>query len=97
MGVPVVSLAGARFVGRVGASLLGRLGLADLVADTPADYVRIAAGLAADPARLGRLRRSLRQRLQVSPLCDAAAYARSVEEAYRELWREWCQGRRPGG
>ena len=23
-------------------------------------------------------------------VCDAPAYARSVEDAYRDLWRKWC-------
>ncbi|MBI1776500.1 MAG: tetratricopeptide repeat protein [Proteobacteria bacterium] len=94
MGVPVVSLAGGRFVGRVGASVSAQLGLDDLVAATTADYVRIAVALAADHGRLARLRSDLRPRLAASPLLDAPAYARSVEQAYRELWRTWCANRR---
>jgi protein O-GlcNAc transferase len=101
MGVPVVSLSGRRFVGRVGASVLGALGVSELVADTVEGYVRVAADLARSPERLLELRRSLRSRLTTSRLCDPAAHARSVESAYRSLWHDWCsraqEPRLPGG
>ena len=50
MGVPVVTLAGERHAGRVGASLLHRVGLERLVADDRDAYVAVAADLAADRA-----------------------------------------------
>src|SRR6185436_1557077 len=43
MGVPVVALAGRHHASRVGASLLHAVGLPGLVADSPDEYVRIAA------------------------------------------------------
>ena len=92
MGVPVVTLAGERSLGRVGASQLHAIGLADLVAADADAYVRIAASLAADPARRTALRASLRQRVQGSLLCDPAAQTRALEAAYREMWRRWCAG-----
>src|SRR5690606_7436295 len=91
MGVPVVALAGDRHSGRVGMSLLTRLGLDDLIAHTLARYVEIAA-LAADPARLTALRQDLRPRMAASRLCDAAAFARIFETALRTMWRRWCDG-----
>ena len=90
MGVPVVTLAGARHVGRVGASLLGRLGLGELVAGSLEGYVEIAVGLAGDPERLDSLRNGMRERMGASPLTDEAGFARSVEAAYRGMWRNWC-------
>src|SRR5687768_6341206 len=56
MGVPVVTLAGEAHMSRVGATLLGSVGLEDLVATDTDDYVAIAAALAADPARRAGLR-----------------------------------------
>ena len=81
MGVPVVALAGDRHAGRVGASLLGRIGLDELVAGDTDSYVAIAAGLAGDANRLAALRAGLRDRLRTSPLLDGAGFARSVEAA----------------
>ena len=93
MGVPVVTLAGDRFVGRVGASLLAQLGLDDLVAPDISAYVERASALAADRGRLARLRAELRNRVRTSRICDPERYARSVEDAYRVLWRKWCSRR----
>ncbi|MBM3600638.1 MAG: tetratricopeptide repeat protein [Alphaproteobacteria bacterium] len=90
MGVPVVTLTGDRFLGRVGASFLSAAGLPELIADNADAYVGIAVGLAKDVARLDALRRDLRARVLASPLCDASVYARTVEAAYREMWRRWC-------
>ncbi len=93
MGVPVVTLAGDRHAGRVGASLLTRVGLDPLIAPTPEAYLTTAAGLAADPERTARLRREIRERMRRSSLCDAEGFARSVERAFREMWRRWCAER----
>jgi predicted O-linked N-acetylglucosamine transferase (SPINDLY family) len=91
MGVPVVTLAGQTHVSRVGVSLLSNLGLAELIATSPGEYVDLAVGLAADLPRLAGLRASLRERMRASPLMDAAAFASDMEAAYREMWRKWCE------
>jgi len=90
MGVPVVSLAGERAVGRAGLSILSNLGLAELVGRDVNQYVAIAARLAGDLPRLAELRATLRQRMQQSPLMDAPRFARHLEAAYRTMWRQWC-------
>lgn len=87
MGAPVVTLAGDRFVSRVGASLLNAVGEHRLAADTIDRYVEVAVELACDEGRLTELRRTLRQRVQASPLCDALVYTRSIEALYRKVWR----------
>jgi predicted O-linked N-acetylglucosamine transferase (SPINDLY family) len=89
-GVPVVTLAGRLFVSRCGAATLSHVGLSELVASTGDDYVAKAVALAGNLDRLQAIRSSLRQRVLKSRLCDAAAYTRALEEAYRELWRDWC-------
>jgi predicted O-linked N-acetylglucosamine transferase (SPINDLY family) len=91
MGVPVVTLAGDTHRARVGASLLTRVGLPELIADSPGAYLAIAARLAGDRARLRELRGDLRQRVAASPLCDAAKLTREFEAALREAWRDWCR------
>ena len=97
MGVPVVTLCGDRTVSRMAASMLTCVGAHDLVADSTEDYVGIAVDLANDPARLAELRTGLRPRMQQSPLCDAPAFARAMEAAYRNMWRHWCAGEAANG
>ena len=90
MGVPVVTLVGGTVVGRAGASQLMNLRVPELIARTPDQYVTIASALAEDVPRLSALRSTLRERMQSSPLMDAPRFARSVESAYRQMWRRWC-------
>ncbi len=93
MGVPVVTLLGRRFVGRVGAAMLAPVGLDDLIAADEDAYVEAAVALARDPDRRARLRTGLRPQLLASPLLDAPGYARTLETAYRHMWADWV-GRR---
>jgi predicted O-linked N-acetylglucosamine transferase (SPINDLY family) len=93
MGVPVVTLAGRRFVGRVGAAMLHQVGLPDLVAGSLSEYVEIVVRLASDGPRRALLRTDLRRRLLASALMNAPAYARNVEAMYRQMWRRWCGSR----
>ncbi len=92
MGVPVVTLAGVTHVARVGASLLTSVGLGELIAARPEEYIAIAARLAGNESRLRELRGTLRQRMGKSPLMDGPGFAREVEAAYREVWRRRCAG-----
>jgi predicted O-linked N-acetylglucosamine transferase (SPINDLY family) len=87
MGVPVVTLAGTAHVSRVGVSLLHTAGITEMITDSAQEYVRRAVELAADADRLAELRAALRERLRCSPLIDADRIARSIETAYRQMWR----------
>jgi predicted O-linked N-acetylglucosamine transferase (SPINDLY family) len=91
MGVPVVTLEGGRHSARVGASILTRVGLAELITGSQAVYVTKAVALACDLERLTQLRSQLRRRMQTSPLCDAKIFARQVEEKYQDMWYAWCR------
>ena len=92
MGIPVVTLAGDRFCARMGLSLMENIGLPELVARTPEDYVRIAAGLAGNLSHLAALRASLRSRMANSPVCDSTRASRDLEDAYRAMWDAWLHG-----
>jgi predicted O-linked N-acetylglucosamine transferase (SPINDLY family) len=91
MGVPVVTLKGENHGGRVGASLLNAAELPELVAQDEGCYVALAAALAADTKRLEDLRGDLRERMEASPLTDAATFAAKIEAAYRTIWKTWCE------
>ncbi|HEV2687142.1 MAG TPA: hypothetical protein VGV35_01270, partial [Bryobacteraceae bacterium] len=91
MGVPLVTLAGQTALSRTGVTLLSNLGLTELIAESPDQYIHIAASLAADLPKLAELRRTLRQRLSLSVLMDATRYTRNLEAAYRHAWKQWCR------
>jgi protein O-GlcNAc transferase len=85
MGVPVITLAGRTPVSRQGVSLLSNVGLAPLVADSPAGYVAVAAQLADDLAQLADWRSGLRGRMSGSPLMAPERLTRHLEAAYRGM------------
>jgi protein O-GlcNAc transferase len=91
MGVPVITLSGERHVSRVGRSILSTLDLAELIANTPEQYVQIALRLASNLPALQALRGGLRPRLRQSLLTGAAAFTRNLETAYRDIWRQRCR------
>jgi len=96
MGVPVITLKGDPYIARVGSAILEALDLACLCARTPEQYIAKAAALAANLQALGRIRGSLRRRMQASRLCDARRFAGELEGAYRRMWRRWCDNQRSG-
>jgi protein O-GlcNAc transferase len=97
MGVPVITLTGDRHSARVSDSILTRLDLSDLVARSPEEFVSIATRLASDRKRLTDLRNTLRPRMATSRLMDAKAHTATIESAYRDIWRTWCdkQSKKP--
>jgi len=92
MGVPVVTRVGSTAAGRVGWSVYNNLNLTELAAENDEQFVRIAVELANDQARRSELKRTLRRRLQDSPVMDGPAFARDIEAAYRDFWRRWIGG-----
>ena len=86
VGLPVISLHGRNGVSRSGLSLLGTLGLGDLAASTPDQYVEIAVALGSDLARLEQLRSSLRTRFEQSSLRDEKGFTANFEELLRTAW-----------
>jgi protein O-GlcNAc transferase len=91
MGVPVVTLAGKTHASRVGVSLLSNVGLKELIAKTPDEYIEIAVNLSKDLKRLQSLRQSLRDMMKHSPLCDAKQFIVNLEMFYRTIWETWCK------
>ena len=90
MGVPVVVKAGGNFVSRMGASFMSAAGLQDWVAESDADYVRIAAAMARDRQALLTLKQGLRERLQAAPAWDIDQYTRDFEAMLRQMWHSHC-------
>ncbi len=85
MGVPVISLEGTTHVSRVGSSLLGRLGLNDLIARNGEDYVQKARDLASDLRRLVLLRQGMRERIRASPLVQAERLTAELEHVFMNM------------
>lgn len=92
MGVPVISLAAqSHFAGRHSLSHLSNAGFPDWATGSAEEFVSTGVDLASDIQRLAQIRKTLRQRVSVSPLCDQERYARGVEERLTAAWADYCQ------
>lgn len=96
MGLPVIVLAGERFISRVGCSFLQTAGVPEFAASSQEDYIGIARRLAGDLPRLAEIRAGLRAKLAASPLMDEAGFTRDLEKIYRNVWRAWCDPAQKG-
>ena len=92
MGVPVVTLVGKTVVGRAGLSQLNNLGLTELIARTPEEYVRIASELAGDLPRLAELRRTLRPRMEASGADGCGGIRAGDRSGVSGDVAAWCAG-----
>ncbi len=92
MGVPVITLEGAHFVSRMGASFMRAAGLPEWIAHDDEAYVQTAVRMASDRAALLKLKRGLRARLQARPGWDVVAYTRAIEHALLTMAAQGTKG-----
>ncbi len=92
MGVPVVTLTGGNFVGRMGASFMQSLNQPDWVASDEDGYVAAAVRLARNCAGVRDGRAQLRAQMADSPLCDIKAYVTHFEALMQRMWSAYCAG-----
>lgn len=86
MGVPTLTLSGNTLLERQGMSMLSCVGLNDWIANDEADYIQKAIRHASDIHQLQHLRTTLRDTMTVSPLVDAARFARDFEQTLSTMW-----------
>jgi len=90
MGLPVITCPGETFASRHGLTHLSNIGLTEMIARSPEDYVELAVRLAGDLAGLSRIRAGLRRQVAESPLCDGKRFAENLLSLLRDVWRDWC-------
>jgi protein O-GlcNAc transferase len=94
-GVPLLTCQGKAFAGRVAASLLGAIGLPELITGDWGAYEALALRLAREPARLRGLRDRLAQNRATYPLFDTDRFRQHIESAYRQMWEIAQRGEAP--
>jgi len=96
-GLPLLTCRGTAFPGRVAASLLGAIGLPELITESLDDYAAHAIALARDPGEMAQLREKLAANRLVFPLFDTDLFRKNLEMAYTAMWRSWKAGNPPKG
>ncbi|HEX5280596.1 MAG TPA: tetratricopeptide repeat protein [Micropepsaceae bacterium] len=91
-GLPVVTVRGKTFAGRVAASLLGAVGLPELATDSLEQYEALALKLARDGEALARIKCKLAASRKSCALFDTARMTRHLEAAYQMMWQRKQRG-----
>ncbi|HQA32634.1 MAG TPA: hypothetical protein PLD41_02330, partial [Casimicrobium huifangae] len=94
-GLPVVTYRGDTFASRVAASLLGAIGLPELVTTSIAAYEARARELATDTTQLRGIRDKLHRHRDSHPLFDIARFTRHIESAYVAMHQRAVAGLAP--
>ncbi len=94
-GVPLVTLSGHTFAGRVAESLLHAVGLPELVAQDLSAYEALAVALASQPDRLEAVKTRLVRHLPTAPLFDVSTYTADLEALFEHMWQRHTEGLAP--
>jgi predicted O-linked N-acetylglucosamine transferase (SPINDLY family) len=94
-GLPLLTCRGTTFPGRVAASLLGAIGMAELVTDSLEDYEVLAIRLARNVDELNNLKQKLAQNRLTTPLFDTDLFRKNIELAYTAIWEARKKGEAP--
>ncbi|HEX8030690.1 MAG TPA: hypothetical protein VF491_19595, partial [Vicinamibacterales bacterium] len=94
-GLPVLTILGDTFAGRVAGSLLHAIGLPELVAESPEAYERMAVDLATHPEKLAALSTRLAANRLTAPLFDTKRFTRHIEAAYTAMYERHRAGIAP--
>jgi protein O-GlcNAc transferase len=84
-GLPVLTLIGSSFAGRVAASLLSAVGLPDLIAHSREEYETLAIELATQPSKLREIKARLEKNIFIKPLFDTPLITRHIEDIYMRM------------
>ena len=91
-GLPVVTKMGRGFAARVAGSLLGAVGLPELITETAGDYEALILALATDPHRLAVIRQKLAANRLSAPLFDTELFIRHLENEYQQAYQNYFEG-----
>jgi protein O-GlcNAc transferase len=87
-GLPVLTCLGNTFPGRVGASLLNSVGLADLVTFSLEDYKKKAVYFGNNPDEITKIKNKLNKNKFEYPLFNQELYTKNLESIFIKLYKE---------
>jgi predicted O-linked N-acetylglucosamine transferase (SPINDLY family) len=94
-GLPVLTVQGSCFAGRVAASLLSAHGVPELITQSLDEYEALALKLARDSVALTAIREKVARHRDTHALFDTARFTRNLEAAYQTMWERHQRGERP--
>ena len=93
IGLPVVTLKGTHFASRASSSILGAMGLEELVCDDLVAYGELAVELVSDAEKLAALKEKTAANRETHPLFKSEDYCRFLEAGLLQAYEMWREGR----
>jgi predicted O-linked N-acetylglucosamine transferase (SPINDLY family) len=94
-GLPVLSRLGSTFVGRVAASVLGVMGLPELITHSEEEYEALALKLAKNPSMIADLKNKVALNRHTCRIFDPERFRRGIEAAYEAIYERYQKGLPP--
>ena len=91
IGVPLDTLRGNQFNGRVGASILTGLGHEDWIVEDQDHYIKIVTTLIRDHHARATWRKQAHARCTKTLRPGPGRYAAMMAQAYRQIWLDWLK------
>lgn len=88
-GLPLLTILGRSFAGRVAASLLSAIKLPELITTNLEDYEIMAIELANNQEKLLKIKRKLLNNLETTPLFDSPLLTKNLEDAYLNIYNRY--------
>jgi predicted O-linked N-acetylglucosamine transferase (SPINDLY family) len=87
MGLPIVTRVGEQFAARNSYTMMMNVGVTEGLAWSDAEYLEWGVRLGTDQSLRQTVQAKLRRSRQTSPLWDGQGFARSMEQAYEQMWQ----------
>jgi predicted O-linked N-acetylglucosamine transferase (SPINDLY family) len=94
-GLPVLTIMGGTFPGRVSASLLTSLGLDELITSSEEQYEALAIELVMKPKKLADIKLKLANNRLTTPLFNATLFTKHLEAAYTKMYERYQNDMQP--
>ncbi len=91
MGVPTITIAGDMLPSRIGAGILGHVGLDRFVVRNANTFIEEGVFWSQHIDELAIIRSGLRARFAQSPPGNPSVIASGLERAFRQMWQYYCQ------
>lgn len=88
-GIPVLTLIGNSFAGRVAASLLSAIGMPELITKSTTEYEAKAIELGCNPEKLKEIKQQLQLNRNTRPLFNTPLFTRNIESAYITIYQRY--------
>ena len=87
MRLPLLTCMGETFAARVAASILQRINMPELIANSLQEYEQKALELAQNPEKLIALKQKFNTQIEQSALFNPTQFAHDLEQQYLSIWR----------